>query len=180
MTGTAKLMTAGGGGVNITPASSVATDVTVQVPSQNCTLGIQGPAFSAYISGTPSISATTYTKLPLNVEEFDTANCFDSTTNYRFTPNVAGYYQINGKFTTQSTTTSDFIFCTVYRNGSETSRGSHEMPALANYPTSIVCALVYLNGTTDYVELYAYSNATRNVQGGLAFTSFSSALVRAA
>jgi uncharacterized protein (AIM24 family) len=38
MAGATKLMTAGGGGVNITPASSVSSDVTVQVPSVNATL----------------------------------------------------------------------------------------------------------------------------------------------
>jgi hypothetical protein len=38
MAGATKLMTAGGGGVNITPASSIASDVTVQVPSVNDTL----------------------------------------------------------------------------------------------------------------------------------------------
>lgn len=35
MAGTTKLLTAGGGGVNITPASSIASDVTVQIPSIN-------------------------------------------------------------------------------------------------------------------------------------------------
>ena len=38
MTGSAKLMTAGGGGVVLTPASSIASDVTVQVPSVAGTL----------------------------------------------------------------------------------------------------------------------------------------------
>lgn len=33
MSGATKLMTAGGGGVNIQPASSIASDVTVNVPA---------------------------------------------------------------------------------------------------------------------------------------------------
>ena len=37
----------------------------------------------------------TNTKIVFNAKEFDTANAFDSTTNYRFTPQVAGYYQFN-------------------------------------------------------------------------------------
>jgi hypothetical protein len=36
--GTQKLLTAGGGGVQLTPASSIASDVTVQIPSANTTL----------------------------------------------------------------------------------------------------------------------------------------------
>ena len=59
MAGATKLMTAGGGGVSLTPASSIASDVTVNVPSQNCTLGIQGPAFSAYRTTNVSISINT-------------------------------------------------------------------------------------------------------------------------
>ena len=54
-----------------------------------------GPAFSAWQNGNNNISNQTSTKVTLNNKEFDTANCFDATTNYRFTPNVAGYYQIN-------------------------------------------------------------------------------------
>lgn len=51
-----------------------------------------GPAFSAY-RGTPqSVTTGQYTKIQINTEEFDTDNAFDSGTNYRFTPQVAGYY----------------------------------------------------------------------------------------
>jgi len=59
--------------------------------------GVAAPAFVAYYntggSGT-LITTNTWTKVPFNTEVYDTANCFD-TTNYRFTPSVAGYYQIN-------------------------------------------------------------------------------------
>jgi hypothetical protein len=56
--------------------------------------GISGPAFSAYSSGVVSLPASTFTKIPIDTEEFDTANCFNTST-YRFTPTVAGYYQVN-------------------------------------------------------------------------------------
>lgn len=38
MTGAVKLLTAGSGGINLQPASSIASDVTVNVPSVNGTL----------------------------------------------------------------------------------------------------------------------------------------------
>jgi len=38
MAGANKLLTAGGGGVILTPASSIASDKTVQIPAQDCTL----------------------------------------------------------------------------------------------------------------------------------------------
>ena len=56
------------------------------------------PAFSAYQSTGQTLSSSTWTKIQLQTEEFDTASCYDNATNYRFTPNVAGYYQVNGVF----------------------------------------------------------------------------------
>jgi hypothetical protein len=63
--------------------------------------GSSGPTFRAYrlnASGTQSVSNGVNTKVALTGEYFDTDNCFDSTTNYRFTPTKAGYYQINATF----------------------------------------------------------------------------------
>ena len=53
----------------------------------------KGPAFSAYPATAQTLSSSgTQVKLLFATEEFDTASCFSSS---RFTPNVAGYYQIN-------------------------------------------------------------------------------------
>ena len=54
------------------------------------------PAFSAKRTSNQAAGATgVYTKIQFNVEEFDTTNAFDSVTNYRFQPTVAGYYQMS-------------------------------------------------------------------------------------
>jgi len=67
----------------------------VTVPSVTGTAMVSGnmPAFSAYATGTTSISNSTWTKITLGTEEFDTNSNFASS---RFTPTVSGYYQING------------------------------------------------------------------------------------
>jgi hypothetical protein len=51
-----------------------------------------------------TITSNTFTKVQINTEEFDTNSNFDSTTNYRFTPTVAGYYQVNGSVNNYSST----------------------------------------------------------------------------
>ena len=51
-------------------------------------------AFSVYKSGNQSLSSGTWTEVSWDVEEFDTAGFFN-TSNSRFTPQIAGYYQIN-------------------------------------------------------------------------------------
>lgn len=108
------------------------------------------PAFSAYSNSTASISSSTWTKVPVNVEEFDTASCYDSSTNYRFTPTIAGYYQINGQ--ARGNGTISRILSAIRKNGSEYKLGSD----LSSGQRSVVSSLVYMNGTTDYVELYIY------------------------
>jgi hypothetical protein len=117
-----------------------------------------GPAFSAYRgSSNQSVSTGTWTKAQLNTEDFDTANCFDSTTNYRFTPTVAGYYQINGSIAPDSSSAfGTGVYVAIYKNGTlyrasnvnNTSAGTASIPCIS--------AVIYFNGSTDYVELYAY------------------------
>jgi len=115
------------------------------------------PAFHAYNSGTQAISAGTLTKIIVDTEDFDTNNCYD-TSNYRFTPNVAGYYQINGKLLIAGTTHT-YGFVGIYKNGSRISEGSY-IAVSASESGPNVSDLIYLNGTTDYVELYGMAITT--------------------
>lgn len=181
MTGAVKLNTAGGGSVVVQPASSIASDVTVNVPSQNCTLGIQGPAFSAYQSSAQSVSNNIITKIQFQAEEWDTAGCFDNTTNYRFTPNVPGYYQVNGAATVTAVG-SYFCLAEIYKNGSAYKYGNLTNANASGYPTTNVSAQVYLNGTTDYIELYVFqfSGSAQNLAGNTQSTYFQASMVRAA
>jgi hypothetical protein len=138
-----------------------------------------GPAFSVWASGSASIASNTFVKIALDTETFDTANCFDSTTNYRFTPNVAGYYQINGRAGLNGTTSVTTCFCSIYKNGSRYKRGSDTGVT----GTSSVSDVVYLNGSTDYVELYLYqyNGGSSLLDGGEAQRVYlSGAMVRAA
>ena len=136
-----------------------------------------GPAFSAYPSGTQSITSGVYTKVACNTEEFDTNSNYDKDTNYRFTPTVAGYYQVNGSVAPNGTSTSS---CTaaIYKNGSVAKYGAYMQTLNAN---STVSALIYLNGSTDYIEMYTYVTASvASVGNGASSTYFQASLVRAA
>ena len=140
----------------------------------------KGPAFSAYQSvAQTGISNTTNTKLTIDTEEFDTNNNYASS---RFTPTVAGYYQINGGVTSPSITGTTSINCVIYKNGTQYKTGSTGRSTPSNYPVSNVGALVYFNGSTDYVELYVYGDmgGTFATQQNINFTYFNGALVRAA
>lgn len=61
------------------------------------------PAFRAYTTSSQTITSGTFTKVALQAKSFDSTSAFDSTTNYRFQPTVAGYYQTNGSIYFQAT-----------------------------------------------------------------------------
>jgi len=148
----------------------------VTVPSVTGTAMVSGnmPAFSAYNSVGQSISSATFTKVQFQTEEFDTANCFDSTTNYRFTPNVAGYYQINAAVNKTSSATE--MQCLIYKNGSVYKSGNNGSTAYGESNS----ALVSMNGSTDYIEIYTYFGASGSTTSNVNGTWFQGVLVRAA
>ena len=128
-----------------------------------------GPAFSAYASSGTTISNGSFTKVLYDVEEWDTANCYSSS---RFTPNVAGYYLISAANNISTGTIGTNNVMTIYKNGSWYRSGS-------SYYWSI-SQIVYCNGTTDYIEIYTFNNATGAITGTSTYNCFSAAMIRSA
>lgn len=112
-----------------------------------------GPAFHAWANTTStSCSAGINTKIVMETKTFDTANCYNTLTS-RFTPNVAGYYIVTAGVSAASGPISTNYFCGIYKNGSEQVRSVQ----LTSAWTLTVAGLMYLNGSTDYIELYTYA-----------------------
>ena len=134
-----------------------------------------GPAFSAYPSGSQTITSSTFTKVQYNTEEFDTNSNYDSATNYRFTPTVAGYYSFTAAVSVGTTVTRAIL--SFYKNGSAFKTFDMNY-AVNNYGGA---ALIYLNGSTDYVELYAFlTGVTPSIAAGPIASFFQASMVRAA
>ena len=135
-------------------APAVAGTNTATLPAAAGTVMVSGnmPAFSVYLSANQTVSSGTFTKIAFNSKEFDTASAFDATTNYRFTPLIAGYYQFNLSFYTSGGT---ICIGNIYKNGSNAVSGSRT--DIATTSGSMVSYLIYLNGSTDYVEFYGYT-----------------------
>jgi hypothetical protein len=173
------------GTVSLTVPAVAGTN-TATLPAATGTVMVSGnmPAFSAYRTGTQgSFASATYTKVQLNTKLFDTASAFDNTTNYRFQPTVAGYYQVNYSVVATGTALNYLQAC-AYKTGSIYAQGNYVTTASTEGASSGSC-LMYLNGSTDYLELYAYATVTGTftVYGGAnpAIQTFLSAsLVRAA
>jgi hypothetical protein len=149
---------------------------TVLTTASTLVLPKGGPAFSAYMGSNQVVTASTVTKLQYNIEDFDTASCYDTST-YRFTPNVAGYYQVTG-LARLSVTSQTFNQLSLYKNGTLVKEG----PVTEASGTYIIAlaSLVYLNGSTDYIELYGQTTGgTPTFASSSTLTAFQAALVRA-
>lgn len=141
-------------------------DGTIQNTANN---NLAGPAFSVYSNSGQSFTSGQFTKIAFQNKIFDTANAFDATTNNRFQPLIAGYYQINGNWYTSSNIGGA---CAIFKNGSENFRGVSGSN-IQFYPAS---TLLFLNGSTDYVELYFYNGQGSTVTNVGA--NFNGSLVR--
>lgn len=107
-----------------------------------------GPAFSARPSSNQSIATATDTKVNLGTEEFDTNNNFASS---RFTPTVAGYYILSAWIGVSANDVQDLIASIVKSGGADQIVGNR-INGVAY--SSTASGLFYMNGSTDYVELY--------------------------
>ena len=129
------------------------------------------PSFSAYQSVAQSIPNAVLTKVNFETEEHDLNAAFAIS---RFTPQVSGEYQISagGSFANSLTN----VLCSVYKNGSSYKRGP-----LGNLRSSYVSTTVYLNGSTDFIEVYIYqgSGANQSLVPNIDETYFSGVLVKA-
>lgn len=157
---------------------------TVTIAAQTGTLNAAGPAFSAYASASQTVTNNTATKVAIDTESFDTNSNFDTTTN-RFTPTVAGYYQVNGSLRGAGTTTFTGIVVYIYKNGSAYKRSQIQTPFSAGAASQIAIAdVIYMNGSTDYIELYGVVAGTGTLTFSYASSDvasfFSACLVRGA
>ena len=135
------------------------------------------PAFSATPSTTQSVTSATYTKVNFGTENFDTNSNFASS---RFTPTVAGYYFISGSIYSVSTAAATYIWALVYKNGALALSGNLNPPVSSVDGVGTVNGLLYMNGSTDYVEMYCYLAGTLPVIQTGASTVFSGFLARGA
>jgi hypothetical protein len=165
------------GAVTLTVPSTVGTQ-TATFPAATGTVMVSGnmPAFSYYSSGGTSVPDSTFTKVLYATKNFDTNNNFASS---RFTPTVAGYYQINANTRYGSITSANNVL-RMYKNGSSYVNGA-STGVVNGYVYMMVSAIVYLNGSTDYVEIYAFqASGTTQSTDSATEEQFSGCLLRSA
>ena len=140
---------------------------TATLPDATGTVMVSGnmPAFSAYATSAQSISNGSFAKVTFDTESFDTNNNFSSS---RFTPTIAGYYQLSFNLKVNCTVSQTRFIGTIYKNGSTIGR-QFDLPTTFNAgisPFLTGTALVSANGSTDYFEVYVYVEGTGTLTTG--------------
>ena len=167
-----------------TAETSIATDDTIlihdtsasalkKMTRANFVSGIGGtntPAFAATQANT-GFSAGGDSKIAYATEIFDTDNCYDNSTNYRFTPTTAGKYFVYANIAFNSDSDYARHQIKIYKNGSHIARS--QLRLTGNYfknadTNSVINYAVDMNGSSDYLEIYGFldqNGQTENASG---------------
>jgi len=163
------------GSVSTAKIASSAVDLTSKVtgvlPVANGGTGIvSNPMFKVTGADNVALTNNTYTKVTFNSEEFDVGGYYDSTTNYRYTPQVAGKYLIYGRvYITYGSEATENMYIAIYKNGTATQQFARSDDN-SQYGSIQISSLVEMNGSSDYVEIYTKASSSTNAvyyAGGL-------------
>ena len=139
-------------------ASGDTTNIVGTLQNNGASVGGNNtPAFLVTRSGSQSISSGSVTKIQWNSEIFDTDNTFDSSTNYRFTPAVAGKYVLAAGTRASSFETSEKMQLFFYKNGSGVSYQTETRsfsPSSGGETITVDAQILVESDTDDYFEVY--------------------------
>ena len=165
------------------PAHSSAQSYTMKLPATNITAGkflkvdsITGsgatavgqlsfadaggnmtPAFYAELSATQNTTDSSATKIQFNTEVYDSGSVYDNSSNYRFTPGVAGKYFIFSGLTVYGSVafTIGQSYYYLYKNGSAFASEQHyEFQSEFHGSASFHMGRVLVLDDDDYIEMY--------------------------
>jgi len=153
--------------LGITDGTIVNADINASaaIATSKLSSGTNTPSFSVYRSGSDqTITAGSDTTVQYNSEFFDTGNCY-STSTYKFIPNVAGKYFLQGSIGLTAGTNEVRYELYIIKNGN-IAKKTRIHASGSNPITLLVSGIVQANGTTDefYIQFY-YASGTSGVFG---------------
>jgi len=119
------------------------------------------PAFFARLSSNQSISSDTSTKIQVDTEIFDSDNKYDNSTNYRFTPTIAGKYFVFAGVRFDNQISQATMRAELSFNGSiigSNFLAANDSSTNKDYTIEISCIQTF--DSDDYIELFAQSDAS--------------------
>lgn len=110
----------------------------------------------AYLATAQNSVANTWHKVVVDTTSFDVGTIWNST-NKRFVPTKAGYYMCNLKV---GMSAAGRIILSIGFNGANTANLGSDTNTTSSFATGGT-GLIYCNGTTDYLELWSFTDSAR-------------------
>ena len=146
------------------PNASVGTSQLADSSVTSAKLGTGAtntPGFHAFLSANmEGLSDASTVKVNCNTERYDATGVYDNSSNYRFTPGVAGKYFIYGgvMLTADSTGNMREAEVYIYKNGSSIGKASFNYVDNYSQLATPTISIVDVADDNDYYELYAQVN----------------------
>lgn len=138
------------------------------------------PSFFANRNGVnqTGLTATAINKISFNNVLRNDGSYYDGTTNFRFTPLLAGLYRVTLAVVAASSAT-ETCQAIIYKNGADAFEGPYMSGVSSASFNSQMSVDITMNGSTDYLEgnVYLPSGVTTLV-GGIKSTFFSAYRIR--
>lgn len=123
-----------------------------------------------------SIPNNASTAVTFDVEDFDPFNLHSTTVNTtRITPTQAGYYEVRGGVSMALMSAVTAVWdVAIGKTGVSFASGDRDMASATQTMNKLATSTVYMNGTTDYIELYIQHNSGAAINTSVAarFASF--------
>ena len=159
LNGTDSSSTGDGYAVILEDATANAFDAGPFVLSE-APISVANPAFKAFLSASQTgLTSSADTKVNFDAIEYDVGGYYDNTTNYRYTPLVAGYYLIVFSASCGGAIDIEDFILNIVKNDIFVTQGRLHMTGLTNddfFASSIHTQdIIHMNGTTDYLHCSA-------------------------
>ncbi len=121
------------------------------------------PSFFARLSSDQTISSDTSTKIQVNSEVFDSDGKYDNSSNYRFTPTVAGKYFVFAGVRFDNQNSQATMRAELKFNGSAIGSNflaANDSSSNRDYTVTVSCLQTF--DDNDYMELFAQSDLSGN------------------
>ena len=141
--------------------------------------GDMTPFFNAYVSSGYTVSNQAYVKVQFNTETADSNNTYD-TSNYRFTPGVAGKYKLTSTFSNDQSNNDAInnVVMEIYKNGSSLGAAAKSVVDYRNSEVTgafVTVETIVDSDADDYFEVFVYVSADSGTifhDDGCSFTGF--------
>lgn len=133
--------------------------------------------FSAHKNGVSQSMPTSDTKITFPYTNINMGGCYDTATS-KFTPTIAGVYLFVVSCYFAASATGKSFWCCLWKNNTTVHNIGQIHSSFAGDLVLNGSCLIYMNGTTDYVETYfTHSDTTRTLNGTINSTYFQGSLL---